>query len=85
MIPLVCNRANGAVYSKINFNFEICSAYSIVVVVLLSTYSSLSVGGGEEGSLFLFVNATKGGRVMMGVLKRRFCVDMIGGKEIYLF
>ena len=21
----------------------------------------------------------------MGVLKRRFCVDMIGGKEMYLF
>ena len=27
----------------------------------------------------------KGGRVVMGVLRRRFCVDMIGGKGIYLF
>ena len=27
----------------------------------------------------------KGGRVVMGVLKRRFCVDMIGGKGICLF
>ena len=26
-----------------------------------------------------------GGRVVMGVLRRRFCVDMIGGKGIYLF
>ena len=27
----------------------------------------------------------KEGRVVMGVLRRRFCVDMIGGKGIYLF
>ena len=27
----------------------------------------------------------KGGRVVMGVLRRRFCVDMIGEKGIYLF
>ena len=27
----------------------------------------------------------KGGRVVMGVLSRRFCVDMTGGKGIYLF
>ena len=27
----------------------------------------------------------KGGRVMMGVLRRRFCVDMIGGKGIFMF
>ena len=27
----------------------------------------------------------KGGRVVMGVLRSRFCVDMIGGKGIYLF
>ena len=27
----------------------------------------------------------KGGRVVMGVLRRRFCVDMIGGEGIYLF
>ena len=27
----------------------------------------------------------KGGIVVMGVLRRRFCVDMIGGKGIYLF
>ena len=27
----------------------------------------------------------KGGRVVMGVFKRRFCVDMIGRMGIYLF
>ena len=27
----------------------------------------------------------KGGRVVMGILKRHFCVDMIGGKRFYLF
>ena len=27
----------------------------------------------------------KGGRVVTGVLRRRFCVDMTGGKGIYLF
>ena len=27
----------------------------------------------------------KGGRVVMGMLRRRFSVDMIGGKGIYLF
>ena len=33
----------------------------------------------------MFVNVTKGAEWLMGVLKRRFCVDMIGGKGIYLF
>ena len=39
----------------------------------------------EEMLCGMFVNATKRGKVVMGVLKRRICVDMIGGKGIYLF
>ena len=27
----------------------------------------------------------KGGRMVMGVLRRRFCVDMIEGRGMYLF
>ena len=37
------------------------------------------------GVVYYVRECDKGGRVVMGGLKRRFCVDMLGGIGIYLF
>ena len=49
-----------------------------------STAWCVSVGNWRD-VVWYVCECDKVGRVVMGVLRRRFCVDMIGGKEIYLF